>query len=53
MKYADDIGSGAMIHIPGLITFGSDIKKVDGGYRGTHTARRARNHAFFKTGKVG
>jgi hypothetical protein len=44
MKYADEIGSGAMIHIPSLIKFGSDVKKFDGGYRVTHTHTHTHTH---------
>jgi hypothetical protein len=31
MKYAVDIGSGAMIHIPNLIKIDSGIQKLKGG----------------------
>jgi hypothetical protein len=30
MNYAVDMGSGAMIYIPGLINFGSGIQKLLG-----------------------
>jgi hypothetical protein len=33
MKYAVEMGSGAMIEIPTLINIGSDIKKLIGGIR--------------------
>jgi hypothetical protein len=35
MKYAVEIGSGAVIHIPSLIKFGSDIQKLKGVHRHT------------------
>jgi hypothetical protein len=31
MKYAVEIGSGAMIYIPSFIKFGSGIQKIMGG----------------------
>jgi hypothetical protein len=31
MKYAVEMGSGAMIHIPGFIKTGSGIQKLVGG----------------------
>jgi hypothetical protein len=31
MKYAVEMGSGAMIYIPGLIKIGSAIQKLIGG----------------------
>jgi hypothetical protein len=38
MKYAIEMGSGAMIHIPSLINIGSGIKKLIGGiHRHTDT----------------
>jgi hypothetical protein len=35
MKYAFEMGPGAMIHIPSFVKIGSGIEKFDGG--GTHT----------------
>jgi hypothetical protein len=32
MKYAVEMGSGAMIYIPGFIKTGSGIQKLMGGY---------------------
>jgi hypothetical protein len=32
MKYATDMGSGAMIYIPSFIKIGSAIQKFGGGY---------------------
>jgi hypothetical protein len=32
MKYAVDMGSGAMIYIPSFIKIGSDIQKLIGGW---------------------
>jgi hypothetical protein len=40
MKYAADIGSAAIIHIPGPIKIGSDIQKLVGGNSQTHRQRR-------------
>jgi hypothetical protein len=39
MKYAVEIGSGAMIYIPGLINFGSRVQKLMGGIH-RHTDRK-------------
>jgi hypothetical protein len=39
MKYAVEMGSGAMICIPNFITISSDIQKLIGGYTNTQTAR--------------
>jgi hypothetical protein len=39
VKYAVEVGSGAMIYIPSFIKIGSDIQKlVGGGFRDTQTA---------------
>jgi hypothetical protein len=32
MKYAVEMGSGAMIYIPGFLKIGSDIQKLMEGY---------------------
>jgi hypothetical protein len=32
MKYAVEMGSGAMVYIPNLIKIGSGIQKMMGGY---------------------
>jgi hypothetical protein len=37
MKYAVEMGSGAMICIPGSINTGSDNQKLRGGYTDTQT----------------
>jgi hypothetical protein len=43
MKYDIQMGSGAMIYTPSIITFGSDIRKlVDGVYADTQTGRQSR-----------
>jgi hypothetical protein len=40
MKYDFEMGSGAMIYIPGFINIGSDIQKLIGGtHTDTQTAR--------------
>jgi hypothetical protein len=36
MKYAVEMGSGAMIYIPSFIKIGSGIQKLIGGNRMTH-----------------
>jgi hypothetical protein len=37
MKYADEMGSGAMIHIPNFIKSGSGVRKLmEGGDTQTH-----------------
>jgi hypothetical protein len=36
MKYAVEMGSGSMIHVPNFIIIGSGIKKFMGGGRQTH-----------------
>jgi hypothetical protein len=38
MKYAVEMGSGAMICIPGFMKIGSSIPKLIGGYTDTQTA---------------
>jgi hypothetical protein len=35
MKYAVEMGSGAMIYIPSFIKIGSGIQKLIGGYTDT------------------
>jgi hypothetical protein len=37
MKYAVDMGSGAMIYIPSFIKSGSGIQKLIRGYSQTHS----------------
>jgi hypothetical protein len=37
MKYAVEMGSGAMIYIPSFIKIGSAIKKLIRGYTDTQT----------------
>jgi hypothetical protein len=39
MKYAVEMGSGAMIYLPSFIKIGSCIQKLIKGYRNTQTAR--------------
>jgi hypothetical protein len=42
MKYAVEMGSGAMIYIQSFIKIGSGIQKLmGGGFTDTQTARRA------------
>jgi hypothetical protein len=36
MKYAFEMGSGAMIYIPGFMKIGSEIQKLMGGGIDTH-----------------
>jgi hypothetical protein len=38
MKYAVEVGSGAMIYIPSFINTGSGIQKLIGEYTDTQTA---------------
>jgi hypothetical protein len=51
MKYAVEMGSGAMLYIPSFIKIGSGIQKLIGGYTDIQTARSS--HHFFKIRKVG
>jgi hypothetical protein len=37
MKYAVEMGSGAMVYIPSFITIGSSIQEWRGGYTYKHT----------------
>jgi hypothetical protein len=37
MKYAVEVGSGAMIYIPSFIKIGSAIQKLIGGYTDSMT----------------
>jgi hypothetical protein len=39
MKYADEMGSGAMIYIPSFIKIGSSIRELIRGYADAQTAR--------------
>jgi hypothetical protein len=41
MKYAVEMGSGAMIYIPSFVMIGSGIQKLIGGYTDTQTAWRS------------
>jgi hypothetical protein len=41
MKYAVEMGSGAMTYTPSFIETGSGIQKFMGGYVGTQTAWRS------------
>jgi hypothetical protein len=46
MKYATEMGSGAMIYIPSFIKIGSGIQKLmDRGIH-RHTACKLHKHAF-------
>jgi hypothetical protein len=46
MKYAAEMGSGAMIYIPSFIKSGSGIQKLmGGGGRHRHTGSRAISYA--------
>jgi hypothetical protein len=38
MKYADEMGSSTTIYIPSFMKTGSDIQKLIGGDKQTHTA---------------
>jgi hypothetical protein len=40
MKYAIEMGSGAMIYIPNFIKIGSGIQKLMGGYMYRHAHRQ-------------
>jgi hypothetical protein len=46
MKYAAEMGSGAMIHILNFIKISSGIQKLMGGYTDTQTAWRSHKAAF-------
>jgi hypothetical protein len=39
MKYAVELGSGAMIYIPSFIKIGLEIQKLTGGYINRQTHR--------------
>jgi hypothetical protein len=39
MKYAVEMGSGAVIYLPSFVKIGSGIQKLIGGYTDTKTAR--------------
>jgi hypothetical protein len=39
MKYAVEMGSGAMIYIPNFIKIGAGIQKLIGGFTDTQTLR--------------
>jgi hypothetical protein len=45
MKQADEMGSGAMMHMPSFIKIGSDIQQLS-GWVGEHTLSR-RSSPFF------
>jgi hypothetical protein len=52
MKYAVEMGSGAMICIPSFIKNGSGIEKLTGrggGFTGTQTAWRLHKTTFIST----
>jgi hypothetical protein len=52
MKYAAEMGSGAMIYIPSLIQIGSGIKKLM-GYTDTQTGRRSHKPTLRKYANKG
>jgi hypothetical protein len=48
MRYTVEMGSGAMIYIPGFIKIGSGIQKlIRGGLTDTQTAWRSHKPTFF------
>jgi hypothetical protein len=53
MKYAVDMGSGAVVYIPSFMKIGSAVHKLMGVV--TQTAGRSHKHTliFFKNRKVG
>jgi hypothetical protein len=51
MKYAIEMGSGAMIYIPGFIEFGSGIQELVGGIH-RHTDRMEIALAYFYFFKI-
>jgi hypothetical protein len=48
MKYADEMGSSAMIYMPTFINTGSAIKRLMGGRIHTQVALRSHKPIFFK-----
>jgi hypothetical protein len=48
MKYAVEMGSGAMVYIPNFMKIGSDIQKLTEGYTNTQTGRMEIVQAYFK-----
>jgi hypothetical protein len=53
MKYAVEIGSGAMIYIPSFIKIGSAIEKLIGGIHRQHGDHRRLTFIFFKIRNTG
>jgi hypothetical protein len=54
MKHAAEMGSGAMIHIPGFIKIGSGIQKLTWGiHRHTHRHKDSMEIAYTFFRKVG
>jgi hypothetical protein len=53
MKYAVEIESDAMIHIPSFIMTGSDSQQLIGGHTATRTAGDLISLHFVKIRKVG
>jgi hypothetical protein len=55
MKYAAEMGSGAMIYVPSFMKTGSGVQKlIRGGFTDTQTAWRSHEPlGFFNTRKVG
>jgi hypothetical protein len=47
MKYAIDMGSGAMTYISGFIKIGSGIRKLIVGYTVRHTTARLSHKSIF------
>jgi hypothetical protein len=52
MKYAAEMGSGTMIHIPSFITIRLSFQKLMGGYIDTQTDDRINLLSFFKIRKI-
>jgi hypothetical protein len=49
MKYAAEMGSGAMIHIPSCIKVGSGTQKLMGGFRDTLIHRQHEDRILLPT----
>jgi hypothetical protein len=50
MKYAVELGSGAMIYVPSFIKIGSGVQKLIGWWGGdphTHTQTATGSHFYF------
>jgi hypothetical protein len=53
MKYTVEIGSGAVIDLPGFLKTGSGIHKLTKGYRHTDYNHKPNFVFFFKIRKLG